>query len=213
ALAASEPIALARRAGDAHALADAILNRCRSRTIAEGFDELLPLYQELDPLAKQLDDPVIRMNTRRLQIKYLLEIGELAAADNAVVEYQQMMRELRHPLTEWRGAVDRMSRALLVGDFEAAEQAAEEGTRRGPRQPRQGAPWFVAGELHLLRAEQGRLDEAEWLLDELRRDYPSSHGVPSARAWVLGRRSTHDGARPEPGGLGGNRFAALRHRR
>jgi len=209
--AASEPIALARRAGDAHALADAILNRCRSRTIAEGFDELFPLYQELDRIVTQLDDPAIRMNTRRWQIKYLLEIGDLAAADQAVVEYQQMMHALRYPLTEWRGAVDRMSRALLVGDFGAAEQAAEEGTRLGPRQPRQGAPWFVAGELHLLRAEQGRFEEAERLLDELLVNYPNLHGVRSARAWVLYERGAVDEARRELDQLTANDFAELRH--
>jgi predicted ATPase/DNA-binding NarL/FixJ family response regulator len=205
-----EAVALARRVGDPQALADAILYRYHSLTIAEGFDEVPALHAEMEALAKQIGDPVMRMNTQRWLIKYRLEIGDLAAADAAVAEYGRLMAELRYPYTEWRGAVARMSRALLVGDFAAAEQAAEEAAQSGPRQPRQGAPWFVPGELHLLRIEQGRLDEAERLLDALRRDYPGSHGVRSARAWVRYLQGAADEARTELEVLAGDDFAELR---
>ena len=209
--ASRETVELARRVGDPQALAEAILYRYHSLTIAETLDEVLALYQEMQVLASRLGDPLMQMNSKRWHVKYLLEIGDLAAADIALVEYERMMRDLHYPLTDWRGAVARMSRAMLVGDFAAAEQAADEAARRGPRQPRQGAPWFVAGELYLLRAEQGRFDEAERLLDELRRDYPNAHGVRSARAWVLVERGAVDEARRELHLLAANDFAELRH--
>jgi DNA-binding NarL/FixJ family response regulator len=210
-LATLETLALARRVGDRQALAEALLTRYHSLSVAEGLDEVPALHAEMEVLAREIGDPVMRMNCQRWLVKYRLEIGDLTAFDAALAEYARLMAEVRYPYTEWRGAVARMARALLVGDFGAADQASEAAASLGPRQPRQGAPWFVAGELHLLRMEQGRFDEALALLNELRRDYPNAHGVRSARAWVLSERGELDEARRELGVLAANDFAELRH--
>ena len=78
--------------------------------------------------AQRVDDPVIRMNSKRWLIKYRLEQADLAAFDAALAEYERLMAEVRYPYTEWRSAVARMARALLLGDFGAAELAATSKT-------------------------------------------------------------------------------------
>jgi len=205
-----ESIEQARRLGDPRALADAILQRIYTLSVAERLTGIPDLLSELETVATRLGDPNLRMFSKRIAIKYWLEAGDLTAADATVAAYEQVMVELRFPHTEWRIAVARMSRALLVGDFEAAERAAEEAASLGPRQPRKGPPWYTAGELHLVRIEQGRLDEAERLLDGLRRDYPEAPGPRAQRAWLLSQCGAVD-ARSELEALTGPGFPDLLH--
>lgn len=206
-----QAVEVARRVGDAHALADALVSRYYSMAIGENLDEAMVLCGEVAALADQIGNPFLMTDSKRRRIRYLLEVGELAAADATLAEYDRMMRDLGYPYAEWRMAVANMSRALLVGELDAANQAAHEAARLGPTQPRQGTPWFVSGELHLLRVEQGDLTDALRLLDELRREYPRAHGVRSARAWVLSETGDLEEARRELTALAAHDFADLRH--
>jgi DNA-binding NarL/FixJ family response regulator len=207
--AGQDAIAVARRVDDPPALMDALLSRYYGMAIDESRDGTVPLCDEIEQLASRLRNPMILMDARRWRLKYYLEAGDLAAADAATAAYADLMREIQHPSAAWRMAVVRMSRALLVGDFAASEQASAEAARLGPKQPRPGMPWHAPGELYLLRVEQGRLEEAERLVDELRRAYPAAPPLRCARAWILSERGALPEARAEHESLAARDYAEL----
>ena len=190
-------VEVARRVGDRAALADALAYRCFSLPAGADPAERRALLDEIDALAAELGNGGLLVQTRRWRIQDQLEAGDVAGADATILTYGRLVEELHEPYARWRVAQVRMSRAMLEGRFDDAEQAAIEAVGLGPRQPRQGRPWFVAGELHMLRAEQGRLDEAEGLLRALATDYPANRGVRSALAWMLGEQGRADEARGE----------------
>jgi len=107
------------------------------------------------------------------------------------------MAELRYPLTEWRRAVARISRAMLVGDFAAAEQARRELdllTGNDLTELRHGGAWnYSIPFLIQLCADLGDRDRAallyELLLPQAGHNIVSGVSFTSygAAAYYLGR--------------------------
>ena len=95
-------------------------------------------------------------DTQRWRIKAALEMGDVEAADTETTAYARLLHDLRQPWAEWRLAVARMSRALLIGDLAEAERASDEAGRLGPTLATRQHALVHVRERHLLLMEQGR---------------------------------------------------------
>lgn len=95
-----EAILVARRVGDAQALADALVSRYYSMTIADDLAEVTVLCDEVEMLAERQRDPILALDSMRWRAKYLLSTGDLPGADAVLEAYGRRLREIRHPHAE-----------------------------------------------------------------------------------------------------------------
>ena len=199
-----EAVEVARRAGERSALADAIDHYRLNMTGAVSLEERLALSGEMHHLGHELDNRELLARSQHWRVRDLLELGDLAAVDAAIEEYERLVEELRHPYYRWRLAMVQASRALLHGRLEATERALERARALMPAEQREGMGWFMAGELHPVRFEQGRFAEVEPVLRQLIERQPMIRTHRYALAWVLSELGREDDARRELDALAAN---------
>jgi hypothetical protein len=103
----------------------------------------------------------------------------------------------------------RAGRALLVGDFAAAEELAAQGLSNGQRASGQAVEVYHPGVIGCLRFMQGRFGETGGLYRDLVARYPAMPVFRTALAVALAEAARADQAQAELGRLTADDLAAL----
>ena len=121
----SEAVMTARRSGDQAALAAALTARHAALGEPEAIGERLAVATELVRLAELVEDKELALRGHEARLLDLLELGEIAAADQALAAHARLADEPRQPAGRWQAAVFRAMRALLDGRFGEGERLTE----------------------------------------------------------------------------------------
>src|SRR5262249_16852052 len=116
----------------------------------------------------------------------LLEAGDLFAVNAAIAMYARLAEKLRRPEYLWYTAIWTGMQAIMAGQFEEAEQLAQQALSLG-QQAQVSHDDAVLGfgiQLFTIRREQGRLLEMEAALKGFIEQYPAIATFRCALAYL-----------------------------
>jgi RecA/RadA recombinase len=174
---AAEAIGMARRLGEAEALAAALMGHHAALLDTEHARERRRVGEEALALAGELGALELGALGRHWLLYDLAELGELEEAHRRQAELDQIADELQQPLYRHSSLAWHCVWAGLAGRFEKAERIARESVRLAEHAGAPDAHAHFTAQLVALRREQGRLRE---LLPELERLAGTD---PAASAW------------------------------
>jgi class 3 adenylate cyclase len=162
---AVEAVESARRLGDKEPLLHALESSLGATWAAANTEDRLAVANEMLETAGELSAG--KLQARLLRIRALMEMGDVRAVDAELATYSEEAAVLRTPSFLQFAKLLQAGRAIMRGDFDDAEQAAQDiiaiRARASLSASRPGDPladYFVAT-LFVLRREQGRLPELE----------------------------------------------------
>jgi tetratricopeptide (TPR) repeat protein len=174
---AAEALAMARRLGEANALAAALMGRHAALLHTEHAHDRRRLGEEAVALAGELEAAELAALARHWLVYDLAELGELGEAQARHTELQLAAEELQQPLYRHSSLAWRCVWAALAGRFSEAERIARESVRLAEHAGDPDARAHFTAQLVAVRREQGRLHE---LLPEIER---LAGDEPAAAAW------------------------------
>jgi len=194
--AVDEAIAVARRAGDARALAYVLEHSMSAAWIPEMAEKRRQWALELVALADRLDDPALRGLAMIADGSTALETAEGERSERALSRARALADELGQPALRWSAMHYHGARLALSGRLDEAEAVAQAAAQVGLDSGQPDAFMMYGAQISLLRAWQGRGDEIIELLKQAADDNP---GLPAFRAGVanvLGLLGCAEEARP-----------------
>jgi AAA ATPase domain len=174
---ATEAVGMARRLGEANALAAALMGRHAALLHAEHAHERRRLGEQAVALAGELEARELGALARHWLLYDLAELGDLDEARHRHAELERVAGELQQPLYRHSSLAWRCVWETLAGRFEEAERLARESVRLAEHAGDPEARMHFTAQLVAMRREQGRLDE---LLPEIER---LAGAEPEAAAW------------------------------
>jgi len=174
---AAEAVGMARRLGEAVALAAALMGRHAALLFTEHAPERRRVGDEALALAGELGALELGALGRHWLLYDLAELGELEEARGRQAELDRIADELQQPLYRHSSLAWRCVWAGLAGRFEEAERVARESVRLAADAGAPDANAHFTAQLVALRREQGRLHE---LLPDIER---LADAEPAAPAW------------------------------
>ena len=175
----AEAVAIARRIGDARALASALTGYHGAIWEPAFPVERLELTNETLECAAQSGDTEDMINAHTARCVARWELGDFAGACEDVEAMTPLAARLRQPAQRWLVSITRGAVALFEGRFDEVEHLAVEGYNEGRGSLPFDADAAYLTQLALLRLEQGRAGE---LLDELGRGADGYPWYPHLRA-------------------------------
>ena len=172
----AEAVAMARRTGDAGALAAALLGRHAALLDIDHVDERLAVIDEALAVAERLEAGELVALALHWRIYDLVELGEIEAARRAHIRLEALAHELHQPLYSHAALAWRGVSFHLAGRFEEAERVARESLRVAEAAGAPEARAFFLTQLFAVRREQGRVAELAEPLERLARG-PGPVGV------------------------------------
>ncbi len=163
---AAEALGMARRLGEAGALAAALMGRHAALLDAEHAHERRRLGEEALAVAGELEALELAALTRHWLVYDLAELGDLQEARRRHAELELVANELQQPLYRHSSLAWRCVWSTLDGRFDEAERIARESVRLAEHAGAPDAQTHFTAQLAALRREQGRLHE---LLPEIAR--------------------------------------------
>jgi AAA ATPase domain len=148
--------------------------------------ERLVLADEQLALAEETQDFQLAMHGHAWRIADLLELGEVDAANEALVRYEALAERRRLPRLSWHVAIARTSRALRLGQLGEAERLATTAFSTWQSGPQNNVLQFYAIQLYLIREAQGRLAE----LDDSLQGFATGSITPAWRAAIASLHAT-----------------------
>jgi AAA ATPase domain len=150
----AEAVTLARAAGDADAICQALAARCDIMAGPEHSRSRVDWAGEIVTTAVAHRSPALELLGRRVRLVALLEAGDISAADGEVRAYAVTAASVRQPLYSWYVPLWQAMLALSegrIGDCEAHLADAERlgrGSGSGNAEPLLGTLcWCIAAEL------------------------------------------------------------------
>jgi hypothetical protein len=174
---AADAVGMARRLGEADALAAALMGRHAALLHAEHTHQRRRVGEQALALAGELGAREMGALGRHWLLYDLAEAGELEDARRRHAELELLADELQQPLYRHSSLSWRCVWAGLAGRFEEAERIARESVRLAEDAGAPDARAHFTAQLVALRQEQGRLHE---LLPEIERLVGPE---PAASAW------------------------------
>jgi DNA-binding CsgD family transcriptional regulator len=156
-----EALDLARRLGDARALAYTLSVQSLAAWTPAQLATRAELYVEAREIAAATDHPELLIEPERIGIVAALSDGDVATLDAALGEYRRLADQHRMGVHQWRAAMWTTTRCLLEGRFDDAEASQAEAARLGQRFPHPDALIWNATQSALLSRERGRA--AAWV--------------------------------------------------
>ena len=154
---ADEAVALARAAGDAAALVQALAARCDAIPGPEHTERRVELAGEIVELATGLRDSRLELLGRRLAVVARLEQGDIAGADREIQAFSVAALALRRPVYTWYVPLWRAMRAAMDGRVGEAWAALAEAERMAGASDSENAgvltmtlSWHLSSELGLV---------------------------------------------------------------
>jgi DNA-binding NarL/FixJ family response regulator len=177
-----QAVELARRVGTQAELAATLRYRMAGWQRGRARERYVSASEMLT-VARSVGDTELMLQAHRSRLTALVELGDLAAADEEDAAYAQIAERLHQPLYGWLRLIRLGMRALLAGDFGRAEALIAEtrtlGQRLGARD--YWTPWQ---EVTLLR-ELGRLEDVEGVARRMLVEDDRPLNWRCILAWVL----------------------------
>lgn len=151
---------MARRSGDAAALAYALKSRHFSLG-SERPEERLGLSTELVRMAQRARDLELEFAGHATSLADYLELGDIRGADAELARISVQATELGQPRHQWASGIRHGMRAMLAGRFAEGERLIEEARAAGRRAGDPNVDVFYGVQMITLRTAQGRLAEIE----------------------------------------------------
>src|SRR5262249_31334642 len=127
---AREAIEMARRVGDARALANVLSATAWAIGSPDDLDERLARADELIRLASEARDEWLAAAGHMWRAGYYLEMGEMAAVDREIEGQERSAETGRHAVHRWLAALNRGASAFLEGRFDECGALAEQAMGR-----------------------------------------------------------------------------------
>ena len=163
---AADAVGMARRLGEAGALAAALMGRHAALLHAEHTRERRRVGEHGLALAGELGARELGALARHWLLYDLAEIGDLDEAQHRLAELDELAHLLQQPLYRHSSLAWRCVLAGLSGRFQEAERMARDSLRLAEYAQAPDAKRHFTAQLVAPRREQGRLDE---LLPEIER--------------------------------------------
>ena len=208
---ADEALALARRGGDAAALAHVLTLRVAAVWTPANLDERCGDMEELVALADTLDDPVQRFWALVWRAMTIVQAGDLAGGDACLAELRGLTARLGQPRLRFVLGTQETWRAALAGRLDEAERCADATATLGLESGEPDALSLYAAQIGPIRWQQSRLDEVFELVEQIAVEVPAVSVFGALRAVA----ELDAGHRPVARGLldaaAADGFAALPH--
>ena len=171
-----DALATARRLADPATLAAVLALRHETIRLPHTLGERLENTAEHLQIAESLGDPTQIGFAALWRTRASWEAGDLAEVDRCMAVVTELAGV--HPYLRWSAATHLSYRHLLAGRIDEAERATMEAFRLGETIGQLDAGAFLAGQLMMVRWDQGRLGELGPMLEGVVRDFP---GLPAFR--------------------------------
>jgi class 3 adenylate cyclase len=205
-----EAVEIARRLGDAEALAYALEGRCFAIFWPESATERLEIATELARIAEQTGDKERLLEARHIgRVGIPLELGDLATVRAERDHVMRLAEELRQPAQRWLVVATSATIAAFEGRFDEAEMLMEEAFRLGKRAQQIDAVLSHRIQLFTLHLHRGGLEDVEALLRRSIGEYPARPMLRCMHAFLLADIGRGEEARPLFEELTANRCSAL----
>lgn len=190
---ADAAVAMARRSGDAVALARALQWSTSSRDQFEAFDPA-GCAGELFALLPDIDDPILVAQVLNARFIGCIQRGDREAADRAIHRLHAVAAE--HHLVEagFRVSVAKAHLALADGHVTLADRAASELVDSAARSELRNLLLFAGALLYDIRRAQGRLAELLPWFEAVNNSGEHIPRVPAMRVQVLAAAGRTDDA-------------------
>lgn len=185
-----EAVAVARRLARHTTLVFALNARHFAILGPDTLEQRTAISLELAQLAQATGDQELALQSLPWRLADLLDLGHIHAADDEIATAARLADELGRPLYRWYTGVFRALRALMNGQFAAAEQLANDAHTLGRWVQPGAAGVYYSAQMYMLRREQGRIQEVEQPLLDIMAQYPAMPVIPcmlSVVYWQVGR--------------------------
>jgi tetratricopeptide (TPR) repeat protein len=203
-------VAIAHRLGHTRALAAALTARVYALWRPDKLDERIAVETDLIRLAQTVGDKEMLLRGYLWRMTDRLEAGDIDGVDRDMAAYARLAEELRQPSYLWYVPRNRAMRALLAGDFAAAEALANEAFAIGATAHRGIAAQALGVLTLLLRWEKGEVEGLAETIKQLRAHYPVLAPWQCGLAFLYCEQGRVDEARREFETLAARGFDTLR---
>jgi class 3 adenylate cyclase len=192
---AAEALAIARAAGDPHALVGTLFNICSAIWTPDTVEERRRLTEEMAALVAGLEDPWLSFITAGSQWIQGSESGDRDEAETGLETMRALAATVRQPSFVWLLLLDECIWALMQGDLQSAEELATDAFESATASGEPDAALFLGAQLFIIRYHQGRAGELADQLLEMARLQESIPAWRAAAAMALLQDSRSDEAR------------------
>jgi hypothetical protein len=172
-----EALAIAHALGDDDTLSYVLARRHNAIQIPDELEERLANTAENVAVAERLANPVARFWAAHYRMLDVLMAGRIDEVDTHLATVEQLAESCGLPVMRYEAAIQRAWRELLAGRIDAAERCARSGFDLGTESNQPDAAAVFAGQLFLVRFDQGRLDEIEALVASAAEQFPEIAGL------------------------------------
>ncbi len=163
---------LARRLGDDPTLAYALHARHLAVRAPDNVEVRVSLSAEIVELAQQAGDVALEITGHVWQLSDLFEIGDIPGADREIDIHEELSARLGYPQFIAHGLMFRTTQAILRGEFTDAEALAARSLALGEQVGDANVQINYQVQMAVLRALQGRPQEAAAYFEPVVRDHP-----------------------------------------
>jgi tetratricopeptide (TPR) repeat protein len=192
-----EALRLARRAGDPKTVAYALSARHGVLWHPKYKRERANVIRELGSTAGVLRSPEVMLVYRLFHLTYLLEMGDVLAADREISRFSREAEEFHLPHFLWQTKLLRATRLLMVGRFKDAEREANAFLEIGARAELDNAIHSYASHFAVNNWERGRTASILSSTRALVERYPAVLGWRCGLAYFLADGGDLEAARSE----------------
>ena len=204
-----EALALARRLGDASALADVLVARYHAIAFPSTLLERVANTAELMAVAERLDDPLLLSRALWLRYRAVLESGDVDEARRCHAQSERISAELGQPVLRWLDQWNRDGLVLLAGRVREAEHLVQEASELGREIGQPDTELLSTAQLFQVRFEQGRLAEMEAAIASLVAEVPEFPLLRAIQAVLFCELGRNTEARDVFEDLAGDDFALV----
>src|SRR5262249_20758583 len=152
-------VAMARRVGDARALANVLSATVWAIGGPDDLDERLARADELIRLADEARDEWLAAEGHMWRAGCYFEIGDMAAADREMEGSERSADTGRHAVLRWLAELSRGHRAYLEGRLDECDALLEQAESEGPIPLSETLLLSMRGFRNLVLEQQGRAHE------------------------------------------------------
>jgi class 3 adenylate cyclase/tetratricopeptide (TPR) repeat protein len=178
----AEAVKLARESGDRQALAWALARRQIAIAAPQTLSERLLETEEVIALADEIDDTLLRYWASVFQGLNALDMGDFETAAHGRQVQEAIAEETGQPMFLWVNTFAPTLLATMAGDFEQAEELTNRSAGLGTEAGQPDVFAVYAAQIHVIRYEQGRLDEILEIQEQAVEEAPLLEAYASALA-------------------------------
>src|SRR5262249_51475686 len=177
-----EAVSLARESGDRHALAWALARRQIAIAAPQTLQERLAETAEVIALADEIDDTHLRYWASVFEGLNALDMGDFETAARGRGVQETIAEETGQPMFHWVNTFAPTLLTTMAGDFEQAEELTNRSAGVGTEAGQPDVFAVYAAQIHVIRYEQGRLEEIIGIQEQAVEEAPLLEAYASALA-------------------------------